>query len=112
MSGDDRTSGHGRFDAEELDELLGAYALDAVSEDERRAIDEYLRVNPRARAEVEEHREVASLLAWSGTPAPEGLWDKIASSLDESPPEPKGELAAVLAMDDARRARPRRSRWS
>jgi len=99
-------------DERDLDELLGAYALDAVSEEEARAVEEYLLVNPRARAEVAEHRETATMLAWTGAAAPEGLWDRIAASLDEAPPAPSGELAAVLALDPTRRAaapgRPRR----
>ena len=40
-------------DTYELDELLGAYALDAVDDDERRRVDDYLEVNPRASAEVQ-----------------------------------------------------------
>jgi anti-sigma-K factor RskA len=100
----------------ELDELLGAYALDAVSDDERRRIDQYLAVNPRARRELQEHREVAALLGWTGATAPDGLWDRIESSLDEPAPRPTGELAAVLAIDQpaARRrgsSRPA-SRWT
>jgi anti-sigma factor RsiW len=83
----------------ELDELLGAYALDAVDDDERRAVEQYLLVNPRARAEVEDHREVASLLAWSGAAAPDGLWDRITAGLEETAPAPRGELAAVLASE-------------
>jgi anti-sigma-K factor RskA len=82
-----------------LDELLGAYALDAVSDEERREIEQYLAVNPRARAEVEAHREVATMLAWSGTAAPEGLWERIAGQLESDAPKPAGELAAVLAFD-------------
>lgn len=95
----------------ELDELLGAYALDAVDADERLAIEQYLRVDPRARREVEEHREVATILAWSTMSAPEGLWDRIASNLDEAPPQPRGELASVLSLDQARHERPSRRRW-
>jgi anti-sigma factor RsiW len=89
-----------------LDELLGAYALDAVTEEERRAVEEYLQVNPRARQEVREHREVATMLAWTGMRAPDGLWDRIASQLDESTtaPVPTGELAQVLSLDSAREA--------
>lgn len=87
-----------------LDELLGAYALDAVSDDERRAVEEYLQINPRARQEVAEHREVATMLAWTGMRAPDGLWDRIASQLDEADaaPQPTGELADVLSLDAAR----------
>lgn len=97
----------------ELDELLGAYALDAVEPDERRAVEQYLSVDPRARREVEEHREVATVLAWTTMAAPDGLWDRIASNLDEAPPQPRGELASVLSLEqarDGRRDRPRRGR--
>jgi anti-sigma-K factor RskA len=97
----------------ELDELLGAYALDAVTDDERRRIEAYLNVNPRARHEVQEHREVAALLAWTGTQAPDGLWDRIAASLDEPAPQPSGELASVLAATPGTPASrsSRRTRW-
>ncbi len=81
---------------DDLDELLGAYALDAVDDDERRQVDAYLATNARARAEVDEHREIATLLAFGGTDAPEGVWDRIAASLDERAPEPGPELAKVL----------------
>jgi anti-sigma-K factor RskA len=92
-----------------LDELLGAYALDAVSEDERREVEEYLAIDPRARAEVEDHREIATMLAWTGVPAPDGLWERIAERLDDTAPAPSGELAAVLAMDAAPSRARRRS---
>ena len=96
------------MDPTEMDELLGAYALDAVSDDERRAIDEYLLANPRARAEVQEHREVATMLAWSGMDAPEGLWDRIAGNINGPTVAPGSELGQVLAM---RPSSPRRS-WT
>jgi anti-sigma factor RsiW len=97
---------------DEFDELLGAYALDAVSDDERLEIEAYLAVNPRARAEVAQHRETATLLAFTGAPAPSGLWDKIAASLDERAPAAHTVLAPVLQLED-RRARRRAavSRW-
>jgi len=91
------------MDPTEMDELLGAYALDAVSDDERRAIDEYLLANPRARAEVQEHREVATMLAWSGMDAPDGLWDRIAGSINGPTVEPTSELGQVLAMRPSKR---------
>ena len=97
-----------------LDELLGAYALDAVDADERRLVEEYLTHNPRARAEVEQHREVATMLSYSGAPAPEGLWDRIVRSLDDRAPEPGPELARVMPArlrPPTAAARARR-RWS
>jgi anti-sigma factor RsiW len=36
----------------ELDQLLGAYALGAIEDDERTAVEEYLSTNAAARAEV------------------------------------------------------------
>jgi anti-sigma factor RsiW len=92
-------------DPYDLDELLGAYALDAVSDEERRAVDDYLLANPRARAEVQEHREVATMLAWSGMNAPDGLWDRIAGSIDGRDVAPESELGHVLPMSSSTRRR-------
>jgi anti-sigma factor RsiW len=71
----------------DLEELLGAYALDAVEGDEAVSLSAHLESCPRCRNEVIEHREVAAMLAFGGASAPEGLWDRIASSLEEAPPE-------------------------
>ena len=70
----------------EIQELLGAFALDAVDGDERDVVEAHLAGCPRCRAEVEGHRETAALLAHSGERAPEGVWDRIAEALDEAPP--------------------------
>ena len=96
---------------EMYDEMLGAYALDAVDENERRSIEKYLQINPIAAREVDEHRETAATLAWSSMAAPEGLWDRIAGSLDEHQPAPvpTGELARVMPMAEAVARRERRS---
>ncbi|MCU1345320.1 MAG: hypothetical protein JWL70_1586 [Acidimicrobiia bacterium] len=67
---------------EEIEALLGAYALDAVDEDERREVEEYLVTHPRARAEVDQYQEVAAMLAFSGSDAPAGVWDRIASAIE------------------------------
>ena len=95
-------------DAYELDELLGAYALDAVDDDERRRVEDYLEVNPRAASEVQAHREVATMLAFTGMDAPEDLWGRISAEIGEQAPPPGPELARVLSFDD----HPRRSRIS
>jgi len=87
----------------EIEELLGAYALDAVDDEERREIEAHLADDPRARAEVDTHREVATLMAFGGAPAPAGLWDRIAGAMDERTPAPGPELAKVLPA--------RRRRW-
>ena len=89
----------------EIEELLGAYALDAVEADEADVIEDHLRGCPRCRAEVADHRETAAMLAHVGAPAPPGLWDRIAGSLEEAPPGL--ELARVVPL----RPQARRRRW-
>jgi anti-sigma factor RsiW len=75
------------FTHDEIADLLGVYALDAVEPDERLAVEEHLVSCPRCAAEVAEHREVAAQLANTGAPAPEGIWARIVDSLEEAPPE-------------------------
>jgi anti-sigma factor RsiW len=70
---------------DEIEALLGAYALDAVDPDEREVVELHLPTCPRCRAELRQHLEVAALLA-EGAPAPDGLWARIADSLEEPPP--------------------------
>ncbi len=91
----------------EISELLGAYALDAVDDDERELVRAHLAGCARCRAEVQEHREVATFLAHEGGDAPEALWSRIAASLEESPPG----LRLVAAAPAARRL-PRPGRLS
>jgi Anti-sigma-K factor rskA/Putative zinc-finger len=74
------------FSHHDIEELLGAFALDALDGDERDLVEAHLAGCPRCRAEVEAHRETAGLLANSGERAPEGVWDRIAEALDEAPP--------------------------
>lgn len=99
---------------DEIAELLGAYALDAVEPDERDRVELHLAECPRCRAEVAEHREVAAVLAQSGAPAPEGVWARIAADLAPSPPPmrvavlPADDDAEVVDLAGARRNRPNR----
>jgi anti-sigma-K factor RskA len=87
----------------EIEELLGAYALDAVDAEERQEVEDHLATCPRCRAEIAAHREVTALL---GNPAgdapavaPEDLWDRISASLQDEPPA----LAPVVRPTDWRR---------
>ncbi len=83
---------------DDIEEYLGAYALDAVEPDERLAIEQYLATHPRARAEVALHQEVATLLAFTGARAPDGVWDRITDALEGNAPEPGPELARIMPM--------------
>ena len=76
----------GRLTHAEIEEVLGAYALDAVEPDEAAMVEAHLGECPRCASEVAGHREVAATLAHGGSPAPEGLWQRIAGALEEAPP--------------------------
>jgi len=75
---------------QEIEELLGAYALDALDADERDEVEAHLATCPRCRAEVSAHREVTAMLGNAvvegPASAPEDLWDRISTSLQEEPP--------------------------
>ncbi len=87
--------------AAELDELLGAYALDAVDADERRRVEDYLAVNPRAAAEVQAHREVATMLAFTGMDAAIALVFVAfgQSSGTDAPDEPLAAAVEIARAD-------------
>jgi hypothetical protein len=65
-------------------DLLAAYAVDAVDDNERAAIGEYLTRTPEARDEVDEMQAVASILAYVGGPSPKGLWERIEAVITDS----------------------------
>lgn len=112
-----------RWTDTELDELLGVHALDAIDDPaEREAVEEYVARSPRARAELDSHRHVASAIGNSVIAAPHELWTRIADRLGERPAEadapnakPDPNTATTPASDRAPRskyrfARPRSSR--
>src|ERR1700677_122801 len=68
---------------EAIEELLGAYALDAVDPDEARQVELHLQTCPRCREEVRSHREVVGLLANAGQEAPAGLWDRVVAGIHD-----------------------------
>ncbi len=89
----------------ELDELLAAYALDAVDAEEREQLDAYLERSPDAAREIAELQETAALLAFTGPDeAPDTLWDRIENALGAEPPR------LVMPFDTAARRSPRRRR--
>ena len=56
--------------AEQFEDLLGAYALDACEPDEVEALDRYVASHPEAAAEVERLRDVAAGLGAAGASRP------------------------------------------
>jgi hypothetical protein len=71
---------------DDITELLPAYALDAVDDDERAAIEAFLDAHPDERAAADELRVAASMLAHTGGPPPEGVWERLESAISSSPP--------------------------
>jgi anti-sigma-K factor RskA len=71
---------------EALADLLGVHAVDALDPDEAALVDAHVATCPRCRGELVELREAASMLAFSGAPAPDGAWERIAAALDPAPP--------------------------
>ena len=81
---------------EEIEELLGAYALDAVEPDVAAVIEAHLEGCMRCAVEVAQHHEVAGLLANAGGAPPASLWDGIAAQLDGTSDQSWDRLAARL----------------
>jgi hypothetical protein len=113
-------------DTNAMDELLGAYALDAVDPEERARVEAYLAGNPAARAKADELRDTAGWLAQRASEPPAELWDRIAANLTPAPARPVNpELAVasgrasadappatgVSSLDDARSRRRLTPRW-
>lgn len=103
--------GHGNASDATLDDLLGAYAIDATEVDEREAVERYLVTNPAARAEVDDLREAAAMLALlhgEREPAPPHLWESIQASIapgaDSQVREAQAAPAAVVPITAARGA--------
>jgi anti-sigma-K factor RskA len=89
------------LDHEPIEALLGAFALDALEAEESAVVESHLPGCPRCRAEVATYRETAALLAHPGAAAPEGVWDRIAAALDETPPE--FDLTRLVSLTRTRR---------
>jgi hypothetical protein len=80
----------------EIEELLGAYALDAVDPGTAAVIEAHLDGCVRCAIEVGQHHEVTGLLANSGGTAPAALWGGIAEQLGGTSDQSWDRLAARL----------------
>jgi Anti-sigma-K factor rskA, C-terminal len=87
---------------EEISELLAAYALDAVDDEERALVELYLARHPESRDDVAGFQVAASMLAHAGGPPPAGVWEQLESIIADAPPP----LRAVPAPDVIARPRP------
>ncbi len=115
--------------SDDIDDLLGAYVLDALDDRERAQVEAYLATNPEARAEVDRLAASFDVVVAEDTPElapPAELWDRIAvrlpprderrppAAIDESPAESGGPAspaanAAPTGDELAARRRSKRS---
>jgi anti-sigma factor RsiW len=111
---------------DELADLLAAYALDALDDDERAWVEAHLARDPEAAIEARELRITASLLASAGGPPPAGVWERLeqaigrASSSNVAKTSETESAAPVISLPTpealaelaARRRAERRWRWT
>ncbi len=96
---DERQNSGREPERERFEDLKEAYALGALSEEERQEFEEYLRMHPELRAEVEDLKSVANLLALAPEeyePSPE-LRRDLMSRISSSP-------EAILASPSSRQS--------
>ncbi|WP_432493648.1 anti-sigma factor [Kineococcus auxinigenes] len=93
--------------------LAGAWALDALDDDERAAYEERLRRDPAERRAADELREAASLLgAAAAVPPPARLRADVLAAIARTPQEPPAGPSPVAGLAAARRSRRGPSRWA
>jgi Anti-sigma-K factor rskA len=92
----------GRLSREELDALLGAHALDADEPAEREQVEQYLAENPTARAEVDEAREIMSLLV-EPEEGRSSLWARIQAEISRDAGETNVRPLVRPERSDTRR---------
>jgi len=88
-----------------IEELLGAYALNAVDPHDAVMVDSHVAGCFECRAELEQHLEVAALLPASSDFAPASVWDAIAGELGR---ERSPERSSVQSLNPRRHWRMRR----
>ncbi len=98
----------------EVQDLLGAYALNAVDAAEEIAVESHLRHCDDCREELEQHREVAALLSTTETFAPTDLWETIVRQMPTetaSGPTNTSEPPPIALEKPHADVVPRRRRW-
>jgi len=81
---------------ESIRDLVAVYALDALEESEVAQVEDHLRDCPRCRDELAGYRETAALLAYAGTPAPRGVWEKISEEIGDGEAHPAPKLSLMI----------------
>jgi len=84
----------------DVEQLLGAYALDAVDNGERQLVERHLLTCEPCRIEVQEHREVAALLAGEPLQPSAQVWDGIIGKITSA--TATEELAPIYSLERKR----------
>lgn len=103
--------GDGADDRPDVRDLLPAYALDAVDDVERRAVERLLAADPDARRELDEYRDVVAAFAAESDPPP-ALRDAVLARVAAATVPPAGESTGGVVVDLAAARRARRRRWT
>lgn len=103
--------GDGADDRPDVRDLLPAYALDAVDDVERRAVERLLAADPDARRELDEYRDVVAAFAVESDPPP-ALRDAVLARVAAATVPPAGESTGGVVVDLAAARRARRRRWT
>jgi anti-sigma-K factor RskA len=90
----------GYMNHEEVAELLGAFALDAVDGQDKDAVRQHLSECHRCQGELADFHEVAGLLANAGGDAPPQVWDRIAERVSApTGPNSKGHDSKGIVLE-------------
>lgn len=95
---------------ERFADLLGVYAVDALDIQEASGVEAHVKYCPRCSQEVDRHRETVALMATTGGPAPDGVWDRIAGAISGDT-APAAALLAPRLMATIRPPVRRRGGW-
>jgi len=94
-------------DHNDIQDLLGAYALNAVDASEAAVVEGHVAWCTECRTELEQHAEVASMLSATERFAPAELWDSIVRQI---PTDPHPETSTAIETTNAAFAT-RHRRW-
>ena len=90
---------------QELRELLGAYALDALDDDERDQVEQFLLRDAAARLELHALQLGAAWVARSAPQPPERVWERIAAEVDHDLAGEEDDVVKILPATKATHSR-------
>ena len=100
------------MDHQAAQELLGAYALNAVDLHEAAQLDVHVATCAECRQELDQHLEVAALMSVTERGAPPAIWDSIADELrTRNEPVPVSPITSSEPVQPASNVIPLRRRW-